>query len=449
MRSRPFALFLTAMLISSIGAAQSTSQPGRQLYAYQAELSEAKQALQRVELSLDVILAVTRADLGDVAVFDASGKLLPFWLRKAAITKTKKQFSLPIYLFNTYQQNRSKTITTREQNQEQEQFSESTTTESIPIDETRQDYIIGLPDADAEMEIKTIELIWTHEPADQLLQLKIEAGNDLDSWRTVQSSKSLTNQNSDDVQWRTLSNIPKREKYLRLTPVNSVRAFNLTQAIGTYSQKEEERKVWHPLGELHKSLQNPGFLEFDMPSTVAALQLRLIPGEEQTSLTGDLYASATGFEQKRLISSNIQQHNISGSEIEPSQPVIIPTQNYAHWWFKSDQETDSVTQVEIAYPVYELLFLGNDNGPFTLAWGNHESDAPSNSLISLLSPDQQQQPSAGLVQPGKMQIAGGVSRLSPEKKVPWLKWLLWSLLVLAVITTGKMAYSLYRDMNAT
>jgi hypothetical protein len=437
-------LLLPAVLISTLGAAYAAPQQ----YAFQAELSDSKQALQRVELSLDILLAVTRADLGDVSVFDASGKPLPSWIRKATIRKTQKQFSLPIYLFNTYQQSSSKTITTREQNQDQDRLSESTTTEIVPIEKARQDYLIELPEADADLKISSIELIWTHEPADQLLQLRIDAGSDLDSWRTIQSKKSLTNQFSDDAQWRTIIDIPEAEKYLRLTPINSIRSFELTQAIGTYREKVTERKIWHQLGELQKTSNQQGHLKFDMPSPAQALELKLIPVDEQSLINGDLFASQTDFDQKRLIGSNIQQHNISGGEIKPSKPIRLPMQNYVHWWFKPNRPPTSPIQAEIAFPVYELLFLGNDNSPFTLAWGNHESEAPSNDLISILNPEQRQRPASELVQLRAVQIAGGESRLSAPVKTPWLKWILWLLLAAAVFTTGKMALSLYRDMNA-
>ncbi len=60
----------------------------------------------------------------------------------------------------------------------------------------------------------------------------------------------------------------------------------------------------------------------------------------------------------------------------------------------------TATRAEIAFPVYELIFLGNDNIPYTLAWGNHESDVPANDLINLLSTEQQQQPPSQLVQLG-------------------------------------------------
>jgi len=185
-----------------------------------------------------------------------------------------------------------------------------------------------------------------------------------------------------------------------------------------------------------------------MPSQVPALELKLIPGEQQSLISGDLHASQQGFNQNRLIDSNIQQHNITGSEIEPNKPIKLPVQHYVNWWFKPNQQPDSAPRAEIAFPVYELIFLGNDNIPYTLAWGNHESDVPANELINLLSTDQQQQPPSQLVQLGSRQVAGGESRLSPQAKLPWLKWLLWLLLAGAAIPTGTLATRLIRDMQA-
>lgn len=445
MRAKHIALCLTAILTSNPGAAFST--PGQ--FAYQARVTESKQALQHVELPLEVLLAATRADLGDVVVFDASGKPLPSWIRKAMTAESRVRYELPIYLFNTYQQNRSKTLTSREQYQDQDALSESTTTETVPIDETLQQYIVGLPETDEDLDIKSIELKWAHEPADQMLRLRVDVGSDLDNWRTIQENKGLTNQNAENAEWRSIDAIPGGEKYLRLTPINSVRSFELTQAIGTYHQQAGERKIWHPLGDLQKVPDQPEYFEFEMPSRVPVLELKLIPGEQQSLISGDLHASHQGFEQKRLFGRNIQQHNISGSDIEASKPIKLPMQNYNHWWFKPKQPLVTAPQAEIAYPVYEMIFLGNDNIPYTLAWGNYESDAPANDLINLLSPDQQQQPQSQLVELGGRQIAGGESRLSAQANLPWLKWILWLLLAGAVITTGKMAQNLFRDMRAS
>ena len=445
MRANQFALCLTAILTCNPGVAISTPDQ----FAYRARVTESEQALQRVELPLEVLLAATRADLGDVVVFDASGKPLPSWIRKAMTAESQVRYELPIYLFNTYQQSRSKTLTTREQYQDSNELSESTTTESVPIDEVLQDYIVGLPETGAGLDIESIELKWAHEPADQLLRLRVDVASDLDNWRTIQENKSLTSQNAENAKWRSIDAIPGGEKYLRLTPTNSIRSFELTQAIGTYIQKSGERKVWHPLGDIQKDPGQPGYFSFEMPSPVPALELRLIPGEQQSLISGVLHASQQGFEQNRLFAGTIQQHNISGSEIEPSKPIKLPEQNYVHWWFKPKQPLVTAPRAEIAYPVYEMIFLGNDNIPYTLAWGNYESDAPANDLINLLSPDQQLQPQSLLVELGSRQIAGGELRLSAQAKLPWLKWILWLLLVVAVITTGKMALGLFRDMRAS
>ena len=444
MRVKKYALCLSAILANNATAAFSTPDQ----FAYQALVTESTQALQRVELPVEILLATTRADLGDVVVFDASGKPLPSWIRKAVIAESLVRYELPVYLFNTYRQNRSKTITTREQNQDQDTLSESTASETVPIDEALQDYIIGLPETDVDLRIQSIELNWAHEPADQLLRLRVDVGSNLDNWRTIQGNKSLTNQNSENAEWRTIGAIPAGEKYLRLTPINSIRSFEIIQAVGTYHQRAGERKIWHQLGELQKTPGQPGYFSFEMPSPVTALELKLIPGEEQSLIRGVLHASHQGFNQNRLIDSNIQQHNITGSEIEPSKPIKLPVQHYVNWWFKPNQQPDSAPRAEIAFPVYELIFLGNDNIPYTLAWGNHESDVPANDLINILSTEQQQQPPSQLVQLGSRQVAGGESRLSQQAKLPWLKWLLWLLLVGAVITTGKMATSLIRDMKA-
>ncbi|MCP4390443.1 MAG: DUF3999 domain-containing protein, partial [Gammaproteobacteria bacterium] len=33
--------------------------------------------------------------------------------------------------------------------------------------------------------------------------------------------------------------------------------------------------------------------------------------------------------------------------------------------------------------------------------------------------------------------------------LPWKKWLLWALLVMAALVTGRMAFRLYREMNSS
>ena len=74
--------------------------------------------MQRIALPLDILLDLTRADLADLAVFNASGKALPHALTRARATEQRHTRDLPFYEFSSYLQQRSKTITTREQDRQ-------------------------------------------------------------------------------------------------------------------------------------------------------------------------------------------------------------------------------------------------------------------------------------------------------------------------------------------
>jgi hypothetical protein len=114
------------------------------------------------------------------------------------------------------------------------------------------------------------------------------------------------------------------------------------------------------------------------------------------------------------------------------------------------QGKQQVHTIELIYPQYELLFLGDGNGPYSLAWGNHESSGPVSDLSAILQGSlQQAQQDAGLARLGTIEESGGQARLMPQPELPWKKWLLWTLLILAVIVTARMASKLYREMNAS
>jgi hypothetical protein len=228
----------------------------------------------------------------------------------------------------------------------------------------------------------------------------------------------------------------------------SVDSFEIQKVVGSYHQSIAETKIWHRLEALRQPEDHQDFYAFDMPAVIKADQLRFIPATEQTLIGGELYASNEDFEHKYRVRRRLQQHNFTDGEIKPSPVIKLPRQKYQHWWFKPDRVLDSPPHAEIAFPVYEMLFLGNDAGPFRLAWGNFEASVPNNNLTGILS-DQQKQTQAELVQLRTVDIVGGEARLTPPVKLPWLKWLLWLLMFAAVAATGKMALSLLRDMKSS
>ncbi len=404
-------------------------------FAYKARLGDSEQALQRIELPIDVILALTSSNLSDLAVFNIRDELVPHAITSKPRTVIDHSPELPFFEFDRYLQQNSRTITTREQNQQENSLSELETTETVAVQSVRKDYLIELSINDKVPNFDRIELTWTHEPASQLLEVRIEAGDELDKLRVIKSRKSLTNQESGDVNWRSIKGIPRNKKYLRLTPVNDVTSFELQNVRGHYREFKEAPVLTYQI-------------DHDVfPSVVRAEAMRIIPTDSNRVIKGDLYGVWGNNESRQRIRTGYRQHNLRADDVKPSKPIGLPRRAYKSIWFTTQEDLFEAPRVELIYPQYELIFLGDDNGPYTLAWGNHESKSPATDLRAILkgSLKQAQQQSA-LVTLSAIQESGGPSRLALQPTRPWKKWLLWTLLILAAIVTGRMAFKLYHEM---
>ena len=440
-------LLLTLLLLASSGLVAANPL---QDYAYQAELNPAGQPLQRVELPLGVILQATQTNLGDIAVFNQDGKALPHAIARARGATLDHQRSLPFHEFSQFQRQNPKTVTTREQNQQEGSIYELETTETVSVQSERKVYLIELSTDSDSPDLDRLELRWTHEPANQMLRLKVEAGNDLDSMRVIKGQTTLTNQQTDDLTWRSIRGIPRQQKYLRLTPDASVSRFELHEVTGFWQEKLPVPDLTHTIDTVLTRHDDGEYYHFSMPSNVRPISLRIIPAESHSIVSGDLYGSMDNFDKRYRLYSNFRHHNIDSSEVKPSKPIKLGRRNIDKAWIRFSHEVSAPPEVELTYAQYELIFLGDDNGPYHLAWGNHEAQGNGNRLTALLQdslPEAQQR--STLVTLRQAEDAGGEERLAPKAELPWQKWTLWALLILAGLVAMRMAIRLYREMNTT
>lgn len=439
---------LAALLILLLVQGPLKAAPSQPDFAYRARLAESDQALQRVALPIDVLLALTRSDLGDLAVFNANGKQLVHSVTRAVDASRELNQQLPFHEFSRFHQQRSKTVTQREQTTQEGSLSELETTQMLPVQSLRKDYLVELTGDEDTPAFTLIDLQWTHEPADQILQLKVEVGNELDSLRVIKPHKSLTNRASDDRSWRSIGGIPSGHRYMRLSPLGGVTRFELHQVSGVYQQNEPATRLLHRLKPEPVSSADGSIYAFAFPSTVHPEAIRILPIEANSVVSGDLYAIRDNSDSRILIRRGYRQHNIDADDVKPSEAIRLPRRNYREIQFSTRTQLTTAPSVELIYTPYELIFLGDGNAPYTLAWGNHESEGQLSDLSDILQGNLQQvQQSATLVSLGPIEESGGLSRLAPEPTLPWKKWLLWSLLVLAAIITARMALKLYREMN--
>lgn len=441
---------LVAALILSILGSQAQAAAEIQDFAYQAAIGESDQKLQRVELPLTVILESTSTSLRDLAVFNVDGKQMPHSVTLTPNTLIDHELELPFHKFDRFLRQQTKIVTTREQNQQQDSISELETTERIAVQSVRNDYLIELAPDGESRGFDRLELQWRHEPASQILEVRVEAGNELDRLRGIRPRKSLTNNESGDPDWRSIKHIPAGNKYLRLTPINDITGFELLRVTAHYRETRAPSTLTHEIMPDFVADETGEFYFFKYPSVVAAASMRIIPGDEHSIIIGDLYASNEAEpDKRRLVERGFRQHNISDEEVRPSRPFNMTRLRPASIWFSSSSALVAPPRVELDYPQYEVVFLGDGNGPYRLAWGSYAYQPVSGNLRELLEGNlRDTQQRGALVQLGATEEAGGIDRLSPQTTLPWKKWLLWALLVLAAITTGRMAYRLYGEMNA-
>ncbi|MCP4981870.1 MAG: DUF3999 domain-containing protein [Gammaproteobacteria bacterium] len=439
-------LIIVFGLLLSYGAQAATNL---QDYAYQTLLGETDQTLQRVELPIDVLLALTRSDLSDLAVFNVNGKRLPHAVTRTPETHSEHMLVLPFHEFSRFQKQHSKVVTTREQNQQQGSISELQTTQTIAVQSERKDYLIELaPDEDTPG-FDRIELQWQHEPASQILELRVEVGNELDKLRVIKRRKSLTNQESQDLGWRSINGIPNKQKYMRLTPINQIDRFELQQVSGYYRKNEAAARLTYQISPRFITEEKNEFYVLDLPSAVNAVAMRILPADSHSVIKGDVYATWNNVKQKQRIRYDFSQHNIDDADVKPSQPIKLPSRrDLKQIWFTSKTVLPETPRVELIYPQYEAVFIGDGNGPFTLAWGNYQSEVGTTDLSALLQGNLSEALQRGaLVGFGSIEESGGASRLAPEPALPWQKWMLWVLLIAAALVTGRMALRLYAEMN--
>ena len=99
-----FSLFLLllssvpATVFANVNSSDSTIAPRPELFAGQVKMTGSEGDLMQLELPIYVYEHVERTDLGDIRVFDSSGTLVPFAIRKPAeITTSIPPASVPFF----------------------------------------------------------------------------------------------------------------------------------------------------------------------------------------------------------------------------------------------------------------------------------------------------------------------------------------------------------------
>lgn len=450
--------WLAAALCLSIaaGAAHAATPLTPTDFAYGVQLQvDGGGAMYAVPLPQQVYQGVTRADLGDMRVFNAQGTPVAHLIRSAvAQSQAQAPVSLPFFPLYGGAAKRSD-LAVKIKTDDKGTIIDVAGPKSAATSVLHA-YIIdasALHSAPAKLTVQ-----WTPVQQSFVAHVRIDYSNDLTHWRPLVASATLAELSYSGHRLGQYDiELPRTAaRYLRLdwpAGVGGVRISAL-QAGFARSVVQPQRR-WSTFAVSRGETPRPGSRVFDIDTHgfLPVDRVRVKLAQRNMLLQVRLFSrGATAQPWRERYRGVLYQLQVDATTLRRTD-IDVPTVRDRYWRLEVDDgasETD-ISQLSLGWLTQDLVFVAQGEGPFELAYGSGRigpSDAPLQRLLADLDHDHAQR----LVKParlGRFVTLGGAQRLQPPPVPrPWKQWLLWAVLVLGVLVAGAMAWRLYRQMGA-
>ncbi|HKE96120.1 MAG TPA: DUF3999 family protein, partial [Povalibacter sp.] len=303
----------TLLLLAAATPASAKSSPDDYSQGMRVDLYAGK-PLADLQLPDAVYKTVTRADLGDVSVFNADGFAVPHAFCASAIAAEPivSREPLPVFELQAPAQTGSSgthvEVETAAGTQVRVQEGDAAPTE--PGTRTWAHVIDARGITD---ELHSIEFDWSSPDGASQANVRVEASSDLDQWRTVVNGSTLlrVEQGGRQLQRKTVQLMPQHYDYLRVVRTDGGPPLQIAVVIGErVTRAPAIEPVWFSANPLTSA--TPGELLFDAghiaPVTYARVVLPQINSSVRVSLqsrpddqaqwrdrwSGEVYSVMTG-----------------------------------------------------------------------------------------------------------------------------------------------------------
>jgi len=444
-RSHRFALALC--LGGAIGrAAPGAEPPAPQDFAYGMPIVVSEEATAyRFAVPLEVYRSVASEGLADIRVFNAQGEVVPYAVRDPAPPAASPLPEQTLPLFPLHRQSRviidgvHVTI--------------DSPTSSVHL-QTQRDG--GTAGAMAEqyvidgrgmgMAVAALELDWPDTAAEFSGRMRVEASDDLNTWRTVAGSAPIANlhANGQELIERRIEVPRAKSRYWRLSWVGAPPPFELSavRAEAAEGPAQAERSLLEVPGEPDPLLPNDTV--FDLGARVRVERINLLLPEVNTVIAVDLQSRARPQDPWRGV-THAGFYRLKTATGEQSNGPITVGANQDRYWRTHAAANANPGQGSMRFQAFwtpsEIIFLARGKPPFQLAYGNAAADRAEADLASI---------PAGIpvvrAATGPPHALGGASRLiRAAAPFPRKRALLWAILLAGVCILALMAYRLIKD----
>ena len=459
---------IVTLLILIAGAAGAAERPADFAYGVPLE-ADGKEALYEITLPASAYQGVARADLADVRVFNGAGEVVPYAWRPRRTAGTEAAAPVALTLFPLKAEAGASvdglSIRVRRDAAGGSSIQVTSTGARNGAEKRTVGYFVDLTALDRAL--RAIELDWQPVPDGFAGKLRVDASDDLGSWRTLVAGAPLVGLEvaGQRLQQKRIELPQQKVKYLRLSWVQQGAGSTLPELISTRGEPVEKTveaaREWVGI-ELAKG-EKPGEYLFDTRSHYPADRVRLHLPESNTVVQVDLLARDKADQPWRPVTRGVAYRLRRGENEITSPELTIGVTTERYWLLRVDQRGGGVgvgmPKLDAGWVPHSLVFAARGEPPFQLAYGNREAK-PAGYAIETLIPGYreaagpqiraaragaQQTINVSNVRALAQQELGGEARL--RETIDWKRWSLWGALVLGVLILGAMAWRLMRQLD--
>ncbi len=411
----------------------------------------------QLPLPLAVYQGVSRADLGDLRLFNGKGHLLPHQLTLPPLSRPDEERLQAVKLFPLYG------TRTADLQLLSMRFSRQTEAGQLTLeqrqlqraqDEVLRGYLLQLWEGETRPKIQSLKLQWPAQSQGFIHRLRLEQSDDLSRWRPLDVLAVMADLGfAGERLVRSAIDLPaKTARYIRLTREDGKLPVELTAVEAVITG----RTVAHPQAVASVTQvtrgEQPGAYLFEIPGRLPVTRIDLIPGERNTIVRVSLYSRTT--EQavwNHRSSGNIYRLLLNETALEQTALSLNRTGD-RFWKLVVDESGgglgEALPAVSVSWIPHQLQFSARGEGPYLLAYGSAlAKPSQQASLLNGFSEDERQQMvSESIVLSEPFELAGSAA-LTMERSYDLKQWSLWGVLVLASLLLGWMAWSTLRQLN--
>ncbi|MFN0040029.1 MAG: DUF3999 domain-containing protein [Burkholderiales bacterium] len=409
----------------------------------------AGEALHRVALPATVYESSVYSDLRDMRVFNAAGEVVPHAFRPVErIVQQPIPVLLPMYSLRGPADANADDLELSFEKTAGQVSVRLKSSDAKPARPVLLGYLIDL--GAMRSPLAGVQVDW-RTSVDRLSFVRIEASDDLRTWRTLVADAPLGSlgQSGQRLERKAIEFRTHRENYLRLMWSDPSQAIELKSVAGLFPEATvQPQRDWKEVTATVADDKRGEFV-FDLGGHFPLDRLEFRLPAENTVAPVTLYSRDKPEEKWSLVASTVVYRlNQEGRELL-SPPIAVEGRSYRHWMVSVHPSSGGVgartLSIRAGWTPRELVFAARGPGPFLLTYGS-AGMTPGALAIDTLVPGWRtdQEMKTAVATTGTPRAIAGESARS---RIDLKKWALWAALFTGVAVLAFMAWKLTRQIN--